>query len=333
MTTTTKPDKTGKQPQKVNSIHLLTVGRRAHMGQLLCDKKTEALTKLSTAKSFDLSVRNARFGCQSEEFHNQILLMGVCGILENFLTDITVEFLTCYPGALESKVFSLETLANAGSVSALLEEMAEKEINALSYKSFPEMLKCFEKIFSFKKSLDEKLINDLNEIKCTRDVYIHSDGKANTVYLRKTGEFGRVRIGEKLPLGKDYLADAIVKTTALIEEFFAGGPANYSKFGRVKAFKEMWEATCLSKVIAFDEAWIDGGPIVKGGEHIVRPTQKAKDWGWSHSEKALYNFFFKIYGGPGCPTSTDTIEALVRFPPSTPEGLIIISWMHSPFVF
>src|SRR5271169_2365588 len=66
--------------------------------------------------------------------------------------------------------------------------------------------------------------------------------------------------------------------------------------------------------------------VLIGGGHIVRPTTKAIEWLWSHSEKALLDFLVGIY----CPThpalKTSAAELLGKFPPSTTEGQIIISW-------
>jgi hypothetical protein len=320
-------------PQQVSPVYLLTVARRAKLGSTLKQQQEGVLQKLATARALDASVRKAKFAASEAEFHEEILLAGVWGILETFLTDITVEFLTCLPGGLQAKTFSLEGFAKSGSGSSLLREAAEKEVNDLSYKTFPEMLKRFQDVFNFKRPLNEMLINELNEVKCTRDAYVHAQGKVSHIYLRRAGGLAREQLGRKLPLGKDYLGAAIDKSERLVNDFFARGPANYVHFGRVKAFREMWEASCLNRIMAFDEAWLDGGPIVKGGEHIVRPTQRGLEWGWSHSEKALYDFFLGIYSPNSELRTTDTIVALGRFPPSTPEGQIIISWMESPFWF
>jgi len=322
-----------KPVQQQSPIHLLSVARRARLRELLNSKKEEALQKLDIAKTYDASVRNAGFKKQEVNFHEEILLMGICGILETFLTDVTTEFLVCFPGALESKEFSLEALAKKGSTSTLLREVAEEEINRLAYKAFPEMLKRLQEIFNFKSQLNEQLVNEINEIKCTRDVYVHGKGKANHIYMRKTGGLARAELDKQLPLGKDYLVLAIDKSEKLINDFFGGGPENYLQFGKVKAFREMWEATHLNSVMAFDVAWEDGGPVFKGGEHIVRPTKKALAWRWSHSEKALFDFFLGIFCLSNEHRTTDTLDALGRFPPSTREGQVIVSWMDSPFWF
>lgn len=333
MTTQNQNTNPAKSPQQPSPIHLLSVARRARLSELLSSKKDEALKKLATTKTYDSLVRNANLPKPEASFHEEILLMGICGILETFLTDVTTEFLACFPGALKSKEFSLEALAKKGSTSSLLREVAEKEINDLAYKAFPEMLERLQEIFNFMGQLNEQLVNEVNEIKCTRDVYVHGKGKANHIYTRKAGTFARVKLGEQLPLGKSYLESAIDKSEKLINDFFAGGPANYLQFGKVRAFKEMWEATHLNSVMQFDEAWQDGGPVFVGGENIVRPTEKAINWGWSHSEKALFDFFLGIFNSSNKNRTTDTIEALGRFPPSTREGQVIVSWMDSPFWF
>lgn len=309
-----------------NAIHLMTVGRRATLSELLNTKKDEALNKLATAKNYDSSMRKSGLQKLEVGFHDEILLMGVCSIAEIFLTDITSEFLVCFPGGLESKQFSLESLASRGSASSLLREVAEIEINSISYKPFPEMLQRLQNIFNFKQPLNEKLVGEFNEIKCTRDVYVHGNGKANRLYIRKAGNMARAKLNDDLPLGESYISAAIDKSEELINKFFSAGPANYLKFGKVRAFREMWEASFLNMVMPFDCAW-------KGGGSIVRPTQKAIGWGWSSSEKALFDFFLGIFNFSHKELTSGLVETLGRFPPSTPEGQIIISWLDSPFYF
>jgi hypothetical protein len=316
-----------------SAVYIFTVARRAQLGFTLKEKHDEALRKLSTARAFDASVRRAQFAPDQTTFYGEILLMGVWGVLEAFLTDIGVEHLTCFPGALQSKQFSLEGIAKSGACSTLIREAAVKEVSDLSYGTFPNMVEKLQEMFNFKHPLDGALLDELNEVKCTRDVYVHGKGLANAIYQRKAGKQARTGLDRKLPLDETYLAGAISKAEKLVNEFFAGGPANYLGFGKVRAFREMWEASCLNRMMPFEKAWEDGGPLVKGGEHVVRPTQEALHWAWSHSEKAIFDFFLAIFNPSLKQRTTDTIDALGRFSPSTPEGQIITSWMESPFWF
>jgi hypothetical protein len=328
-----------KRPQKtpVSPLHLISVARRAHLSYNLTSKKEQAIRKLGTAQQYDESVRDAGIPKEAIEFHDEILLMGICGILETFLTDVSVEFLVCFPGEMTRKEFALEMLARKGSISGVLRESAEREINDLSYKTFPEMLARLQDIFHFKERLKESLLVELNEVKCTRDVYVHGKGIANHLYLRKAGESARVDLDRKLSLGDVYLRNAIVKSEELITAFFDSGPAKYLKFTQERAFKEMWDASLLANSMTFEDAWLDGDPF--GDDPWVRPSKKALKWCWGGSGQALFDFFRGIFCPPTMMSNKerlkrlDVFEALARFPPSTPEGQIIISWMDSPFYF
>jgi hypothetical protein len=308
-------------------MQLLTVARRAGLGKFLTKSMYEAISKLSAAKAYDTAVRQANLGNAEMQFHDSILLMGICSILESFLTDVSVEFLICFPGRLESKQFQLDSLVKRGSVSGLLREAAEKEINNVSYRVFPEMFDYMHSLFSPKIQIDKRLVEEANEMKCTRDVYVHGNGKCNAVYLRKVGTLARAKIDDILPLGKDYLNSVIDKATSLITEFFNSGPSQFLTYGKTRAFREMWDATHLKSVMEFDAAW------TVEGDDMVRPKEKAFQWAWSHSEKALLDFFLGVFSTTHPERSTDTIVALKKFPPATEEGQVILSWMDAPFWF
>ena len=126
----------------------------------------------------------------------------------------------------------------------------------------------------------------VNEIKCTRDIYVHSNGISNHTYERKVGARSRARVGHELPLTDDYLSGSKEKIEEVIKDFHNKGPSNYLEYNRVRAFEEMWNMTRLSTLVKFEDAW-EKQPDGFFGEIVV---PRDINWVWSGSEEALYQF-------------------------------------------
>jgi hypothetical protein len=98
----------------------------------------------------------------------------------------------------------------------------------------------------------------------------------------------------------------------------------YAHNNTANAFKEMWEISSLNTVRKFEDHW----DTVEG-----KIYNKNVSWGWSGSEKMLFNFFQLIHGGRSSCKDTNIIEipdALSRWK-GFPDEKLISSWLDSPF--
>jgi hypothetical protein len=170
--------------------------------------------------------------------------------------------------------------------------------------------------------LTEDQILNWAEIKATRDVYTHNNGKTNEVYKRKAGTKAR-KEGSKdnLPVDEPYLKAASQLATHMVDNISSSLKATFSKCTKEAVFREMWDATCCGEMVPFNKQW----SLKKS------PHRKNFRWGWSHSEKAMYDFFLKIFHGDSPDITTDIHYALHRWPANTKEGIIIRSWLETPF--
>ncbi len=310
-------------------MHLLTIARRADFGDSLKTLFRNARARLQSGASYHKMVGSSlALDKVQREFHESTYLAGLVSIAEALLTDMASEFLVRYPGHIKDKNLPLDTLATAGSVGAAIESLSAKTINDWSYGRLGEFVKQVVLLYDKKASLDASLLDEISELKATRDVFIHGSGEVNKIYLSKAGDQARSkRLGSKLELGGAYLANAEVVVNKFVAALEAIVPDDMKRLGKASTFRAMWEATVLSKFVPFDKGW------VMESEDMVRPNDEGLSWGWSGSEKMLLDFFLGIYNEEHPSREHDVMSALRRWPPSTNEGKVIMSWFDSPFWF
>ena len=99
-------------------------------------------------------------------------------------------------------------------------EKATQKILDLAYGRFDKFIATLLGAFDISTSIDSNLIENVNEIKCTRDCLIHADGKANVLYLQKAGGKARVhKKGDVLKIDYKYFENSVSETLTLINEF------------------------------------------------------------------------------------------------------------------
>jgi hypothetical protein len=300
-------------------IDLLTISRKAHLSDRL--RSVHGFSKHNIDKGLDtFGVIEHQFQLvgQYKEFHNANYLMGFVTFLESYINDAFGAILYVFPGKLENKSFTIERLTDMGSISRLINDEASKQLNELTYKSFKDIVQVAEKNFGVEK-IDNELVEKLNEIKCTRDIYAHTSGHVNETYLRKTGNQRRAELGNKLPVDDDYILNA----AKLIEEFTNKLNDSFSKkYEKCRPFfvlKEMWEKSALDKELKFEEAWRIHG-------ESIWPNELKKELDSPYKE--LYNFF--LYVG-NIDNDFDLIKTRNLWADGTKERTIINSWMDYQF--
>lgn len=310
-------------------MQLVNVARRAKLGYVTKKGFDDSLSKLNEAKEYHSKV-SALLKGEKEYlgFHKANYLNGVLSILEAYMSDTLFEFLVCYPGHANEKNLSLNSIDQAGSIAEVVKSSAQRKINSLAYKKFSEFHGDFCGILSLEKKVDDELVKQISEIKATRDIYVHANGVCNDIYIQKSGDIARKKVGEKLPLDDGYIEGFEEKIEKYIKEIYSGIPERIKGYGRLKAFKEMWDASGFSTLRPFDDFWISDDD-----KDMARPKQELFDFGWSSSEKAAVDFFLGIYSQDHPERKTDLMYALMKWPPSTNMGRVMVSWAESPFWF
>ncbi|MEM4986267.1 hypothetical protein V8G57_02590 [Collimonas sp. H4R21] len=310
-------------------MNLLTVARTSGFGQSIREHFSKVKKQLDDGSSYFSAVnKSVELSASQQLFHEATYLIGLMSIAEALLFDLAQEYLLQNPGHIKDKGLSLDMLAKSGSPAGVIAIMAEKTVIEWSYGRFQDFVKQVVTLYAGDKTINSGPLNQLLEIKATRDLYVHASGLVNELYISKAGPNIRGdRIGDQIPLGKSYLRKAEKAIKEFVVEMEVLILPKLRGVGRATALRRMWDATALAKRVPFEKGW----HVLS--EEMVMPNDEGLSWRWSGSEKMLVDFFLGIYN-QDYPTRThDLMSALRRWPPSTDEGKVMLSWIDNPFWF
>ena len=103
-------------------------------------------------------------------------------LFEDFFFGLLRYWLAAYPGSLSKKQVEIGTVLKAPDKAAILLTVVDKELNELKYERLGEWFAYLERLANFGcPTADE--IEQLAEIKASRDVLVHINGMANAIYV------------------------------------------------------------------------------------------------------------------------------------------------------
>ncbi|MCE7748173.1 MAG: hypothetical protein GPJ51_07230 [Candidatus Heimdallarchaeota archaeon] len=119
---------------------------------------------------------------------------------DNYIISFITFLLKKNPGILGKITFSAKELETKEKKD-IIEEMISKSIHNQLYEGYRSTLKTYiQKKIGLKHNIENKLIDELSELKLIRDIYTHGDGKVNQIFLRKTNRQD-VKLGMKIEIG------------------------------------------------------------------------------------------------------------------------------------
>ncbi|MFB9108157.1 hypothetical protein [Flavobacterium gyeonganense] len=311
-------------------LNLLTIARRAGLSSIIEMSFNDANTKILQIKNINDKINNSHEFTNQERSQNcDFTIIGLVSIFEHQINEILRQILISYPKKFGTKKFEIDELLEEGSILELFHKKANQKILDLAYGKFDGFIKSFSDTLELSSPLNAELINEINEIKCTRDCIIHSQGKATNLYFSKTGSSAR-RNDNKNRLTVDYIyvENAIVKIKQLLNDIHERMPDKYKSSNRSYVFKQMWEATCLNERVKFDTVWTIESPS------MIRPVDIERSFGFSSSEMEVYNLFRYIYSGFGSGLyKVDFSFYFSRWKPKSNEYQIAVSWLDYQFYF
>lgn len=309
-------------------LNLLTIARRANLGDKINKTFNNASQKILqinniTNKIEDSSEFDDNEKIQSKEF----AIIGLVSIVESLLNEVLHQVLISHPKKFGNKKFEIDEIIDAGSILELFYIKANQKIIDLAYGKFDRFIKNFTDALELRDEIDIELIEMINEIKCTRDCLIHSDGNSNEFYLSKAGDKARAgRSNEKLKIDMNYYSESIKYINKFISDIKKAIPENFLESNKSYVFKQMWNATCLKRRLNFDVVWKIESPV------MVRPFDLEKTHGFSSSEMEVYNLFRYIFSGDD-DFKVDFAFYFERWKPQSNEHQIATSWLDSQFYF
>ena len=311
------------------NFDLLTIANRAKLGTSIQSSINNSKNRIGIIGAVVDKIDNSEdFDKDEKKQEIEFSIIGIISILEQQMNDMLYQIYVSYPSKLGKKQFEIADLLEKGSLLELFCDKAKQKILDLAYGRFDKFVDSFLNAFDIKSDqIDSDLVADINEIKCTRDCLIHSNGKATGLYMSKAGSKARVSSkGDILQIDMAYFAESITKVMTFISIIESLIPDQYKISNKAYVFKQMWDATCLHRRYKFEEVWEIISPL------MIRPIDMADDRGFSTSEMEVYNLFRYAFGGDK-KYKVDFALLFERWEPSTNEYQIAMSWLNNQFFF
>jgi hypothetical protein len=107
------------------------------------------------------------------------------------------------PGIANWKQVDFGTVLKATDKTAIISGVVDRELNELKYERVADWFAYLDRLVKLGcPTADE--IEQLAEIKASRDILVHNRGIANATYLAKAGSHSRCRDGERLEIPEPY---------------------------------------------------------------------------------------------------------------------------------
>ena len=124
-------------------------------------------------------------------------------LFEDFVFELLRCWLAAYPASLSRKQVEMGAVLKALDKSAIVLTVVDRELNELKYERLADWFEYLERLTKLGcPTADE--IENLAEIKASRDILVHNNGMANATYVSKAGSRARYKDGEKLEISEQY---------------------------------------------------------------------------------------------------------------------------------
>ncbi|MCP4108372.1 MAG: hypothetical protein GY749_22980 [Desulfobacteraceae bacterium] len=124
-------------------------------------------------------------------------------LFEQFVFDLLRAWLTEYPGSLSRNQLQFKTVLDAPDKHEIVTAVVQKEVHGLMYKRVAGWFEYLEKIAELGCPTQGQ-IRQLAEIKASRDVLVHNNGIANSIYVDKSMGQARFAPDDTLVLPEHY---------------------------------------------------------------------------------------------------------------------------------
>jgi len=158
-------------------------------------------------------------------------------ILEDYLSTNLIRVLRAYPrkllipvkgtpGGAATYAVEMRDLLEAGSLGAIVRQRAEQRTRDAMYASPAQYIGYFSAVTGVQ--IKSTVWETYAEIKATRDLYVHSDGTVNDIYIAKTGSRARHTKGQKAVVDAAYFDSAASCLKHLMSEIYVGLRGTFS---------------------------------------------------------------------------------------------------------
>ncbi len=216
--------------------------------------------------------------------------------LESMMNDIIIYLLNAIPQKLDLKelILTKDQIVNSFVVFDIIEHLSQQEAKAASYKNIEQFIEYFCKITSLNNIFSQDKIDELREIKETRNLLLHNNLKINEFYKAKAGP--NIRQGNSngfLEINIKYLKRAIQCIQYFVNKIHYNLKKKFHKYTKIYLFKSIWDYCFDSPIMQFEDYWELN---TKRGEVVA--IKKCKyEGGLSSGETSLLNLWRSLFTG------------------------------------
>lgn len=125
-------------------------------------------------------------------------------LFENLFFDIIKIILDDRPERLsDKKQINYKVIFESETKEELLGKLVDRELNEIKYKNVSQWFEYLESLINIGKISQEK-IEKISEAKAARDILVHNSGKVNQIYIDKSGNAARFKIGDQIDMSGEY---------------------------------------------------------------------------------------------------------------------------------
>jgi len=138
-------------------------------------------------------------------------------VFERFFFELVKAWLMKYPGNLAEKELKFRIVLESVSTEDIVAAVVAREVQGLTYQRVPAWFKELEKLVKLGCPTQDEIAR-LAEIKTSRDVLVHNNGIANSIYIDKSMGHARFASGEKLELPERYHRESWVLIKQIVSD-------------------------------------------------------------------------------------------------------------------
>ena len=128
-------------------------------------------------------------------------------LFESLFFDLVRILLVDRPERLsKKKQVDYETIICSETKEEIIWKLIDRELNEIKYKNVAEWFIYLNKIVGLPVIEDQNL-EIIAEAKAARDILVHNAGIINNIYINKSGNAARFKIGQKIDITGDYTKD------------------------------------------------------------------------------------------------------------------------------
>lgn len=232
--------------------------------------------------------------------NNDIVIKGLftyqISKIEIMMSDLLKMFLTTYIEKIPEKKFNLSKKQFLNNSENLIDSIAENYIITLSYDSISSYMEKFCEILSIDK-FDDDIVQNIIEIKETRNLLIHNNLIINEVYIEKCDKnccrATYKEMGEQLPLDRKYIESALGHCINMVNFIKNELEKKYKEYTKIKAMKDVWNYLFDSPILKFDDYFEYDNNIIKGFKMDCEDIKCYVEGGYSTTEMILMFFILQ----------------------------------------